>query len=81
MAKYPKILKSAYVYTPGDPSVGLNGESATIGADGDFLIDFGQMTQADIADYLDTFRKNLKNTFATLWDETPHVVFDFEMPD
>lgn len=81
MAKYPKFLKQAYVFTPGNPRVGLNGENATIGAAGDFLIDFGQMEQQDIKDHLDTFRENLTATFSALWDETPRVLFDFEMED
>lgn len=78
MTPFPKEIRSAYVFTPGDPDVGINGDSASIEADGDFLIDLSELDEQDAEAAIDSFRKSLKTTFSELWGDHAQVIFDFE---
>lgn len=71
-------IKTIYIHTYGDPSVGIQGESAQIVADGDFLTDLSVFDEKKRAEYLEAVRHRFTKAFGELWDEKPVVMFDFE---
>jgi len=73
------IIKTIHVWTDGDASVGICGESATITADGDNLFDSSNYGEpSDAMREIEKLRKDLAMTFGYLWDDKVHVIFDFE---
>ena len=81
MRQLPDQIRSAYVYTKGDRSVGQEGEGATLTADGDFMIDLTtiQIDQREL--FLKAFAEKIIEAYSLIWDETVHVLFDFECMD
>ncbi|WP_319583907.1 hypothetical protein [uncultured Pseudodesulfovibrio sp.] len=69
-----KEVKTIFVWTDGDSSVGIGGESAEINADGDWLFATDEWEDGE----LETLRETIRESFAMMWDEHPHVMFDFE---
>lgn len=80
MKQLPDKVRRAYVFTWGDPSVGIGWESAVVEGDGDFLVDLSAMDQDVAREMLEDFRAKLVQAFAEIWDEPAHVRFDFEEP-
>lgn len=75
------IIKQAYIFTKGDGSVGLGGESASLVADGDHLLDLNEVDEDHRPAVLERFRNKLKEAFSEIWDEPAIVRFDFETND
>lgn len=80
-AKLAGVIKSAYVCTDGDSSVGLSGEQATVTAEGDFLLDLNEVEEGGRREVVETFRAKLKDAFEYIWDGRVSVRFDNEMGD
>ena len=62
-------LKEIRIFTHGDPSVGINGSSCQVVADGDYILDKVQ---------LENVRTILKEAFGEIFDEKTQVHFEFE---
>lgn len=74
-------IKTIYISTQGDPSVGIFSDSAQIIADGDFLIDTIELDEEDRLETLEEFREKLLDAFEVIWGERPIVEFDFEIEE
>lgn len=67
-------VKSIYIWSDGDPSVGINGDSCTIKTDGDFIFESDEFNSGNIEEA----RLLLERAFDILWGDNIHVMFDFE---
>ncbi len=66
-------IKRISIWTDGDPSVGIRGESCQIVADGDFILDPEDRVE------LERIRTALIECFGDLYGERARVTFDFEL--
>ena len=76
---YPDTIKAVYIHSSGDPSVGVQGESATITADGDHLYNLTMLEGADVPAAVARFRSDIEATFSSIWGEAATATFDFEI--
>lgn len=70
-------VKKIFVFTDGDPSVGIGGQSATITADGDCLLDTDDFDEVN----REAIKNSLEEAFSDMWDEKAHVLFGNELAD
>ena len=70
-------VKRIFVFTDGDPSVGIGGQSATITADGDCIVDTDDFDEAN----WEAIKNSLAEAFSDLWDEKAHVLFVSNLAD
>lgn len=74
-------ITEVYITAAGDPSVGIQSESAMI-TGGDFLLDLDVLDPDDRAETLREFKACLEQTFSSLWGEpaTVSVQIDGKYP-
>ena len=72
------VISRVSVFTAGDSSVGIARESATITANGDFLLNLDVIDACDRVDSVEQFRAKIADAFRLIWDEPATVMFDFE---
>lgn len=76
-----QLIDKVYVWTDGDQSVGIAGESAEVSADG-WLIDSDHYGSEDFSDVIEEFREKVRAAFETIWSgEKVYVAYDFELKD
>lgn len=78
MNELPSQISVVHIWTDGDPSVGISGESAEIQATGQNLIDLEALDAEDRRSALETYRQKIGGVFSDLWDAPAKVLFDFE---
>lgn len=69
-------IKSIYINSPGDPSVGIWGFSASID-NINVDIDDADLNEKD----LDEVKNHIKEAFLILTGEVCSVIFDYEIPE
>ena len=69
------IIKTIYISTSGDPSVGIDPLTAEIKG---HLIDTGCLDGKELDEYLLEVSMEIKKAFEMLWDDDIQVMFDFE---
>ncbi|HDS1721721.1 hypothetical protein NPS53_09425 [Pseudomonas putida] len=78
MNELPNHISVVHVWTDGDPSVGISGESVEIQATGQNIIDLDTLEAEDRRPALETYRQKIGSLFSDLWDAPAKVLFDFE---
>jgi hypothetical protein len=78
MHQLPDYIKSVYVFTKGDSSVGLRGENATLRADGEWMIDLTVVADDQRKVFLDDFAGQIAAAYSMIWGEQAHVLFDYQ---
>lgn len=68
-------VKKIFIFGKGDASVGISGNSATINAEGNFIVDPEDYDASDLEDV----RQSIVDLFESLWNDSVIVFFDFEM--
>lgn len=71
-------IDRVFVSTAGDPSVGIQGNGATI--EGPWLLDPTAWDPDELVPALEDFRHGIGRAFSELWGEEAQVVFDYEIP-
>ncbi|MDU8350674.1 hypothetical protein RYA05_02080 [Pseudomonas syringae pv. actinidiae] len=79
MKNIPQVISTLYVWTNGDPSVGISGQAANVKSVGDVLIDLDNVAHEDRLSMLETLRSSIAHAFSEVWDEKTKVLFDFEV--
>ncbi|MBW6122619.1 hypothetical protein KZ843_06890 [Pseudomonas aeruginosa] len=70
-----------HLWTSGDGSVGISGESAEVSAPG-WLLSSEHFDAEDFKSTLEQFREKVRTAFELIWpDEKVHARYDFEMCD
>lgn len=81
MRQLPDQIRSVYVYTKGDRSVGFKGDGAVLTAEGDFMIDLTLIQDDQREDVLKAFADKLIEAYSLIWNEQVYVMFDFQCMD
>lgn len=79
MKDAPQRISTLYVWTNGDPSVGISGQGANVTSAGDALIDLDGVAIEDRFPMLEALRKGITDAFSEVWDEPAKMLFDFEV--
>ncbi len=74
-------VKRVFVFTEGDPSVGISGQEAEVLPRGDYLVNLDDIDEADREQVMETFRAKIKDAFEYIWDDRVTVRFDHEVED
>lgn len=72
-------IKSIFVHTDGDASVGIGREGVQIHAEGDFIVDLENIDEAHRRPAIEKLRNQLESAFSELWDDKATVRYDFEV--
>ncbi len=74
-------IQKLYLWTDGDSSVGLPGETAEVSAPG-WLISSKDYDSDDFRELLEEFRLKIREAFEVIWANTEvHARYDFELAE
>lgn len=74
-------VKALHLWTNGDQSVGIQGESAEVTAPG-WLINAADMDAEDFKACLEEFRQKVREAFEVIWpNEKIFALYDFELAE
>lgn len=76
-----KRVQKLYLWTVGDPSVRIAGESAEVSAPG-WLVESEQYEAEDFKSVLEDFRQKIQEAFEVIWSgEKVFARYDFELQE
>lgn len=73
-----KQVRSLHLWTTGDSSAGIAGQSAEVAAP-EFLISSEGIDIGEFNALLAEFKQKMVEAFEVIWDEKPSALFDFEL--
>ncbi|EKY4113585.1 TPA: hypothetical protein ACGW3M_001077 [Pseudomonas aeruginosa] len=75
------VIQTLHLWTNGDSSVGISGESAEVSAPG-WLINSEDYEPQEFRETLEAFRAKMIEAFQVVWPaEQVHAKYDFELRD
>ncbi|MEA8592103.1 hypothetical protein PZT57_26015 [Pseudomonas aeruginosa] len=74
-------IQKLHLWTAGDPSVGISGETAEVSAPG-WLISSQDYDPDGFRERLEEFRQKVREAFEVIWpNEKVHTSYDFELAE